>query len=75
MRQVKVTYDASVNAAKIYLVPIGPGEVADTFECGDDVPGGSIYLDFNKDGRLLGIEVLRARETLPEEVLEQAERI
>ena len=72
---MKVTYDASVNAAKIYLVPIGPGEAASTFECGDDLPGGSIFLDFDQDGRLLAIEVLRARETLPTEVLEQAERL
>jgi uncharacterized protein YuzE len=70
---VRVTYDSSVDAAKIYLVPIGPGEVTDTFACGDDVPGGSIYLDFDKDGRLLGIEVLRASATLPEELLAEAE--
>ena len=72
---MKITYDADAKAAMISLVPIAPGAVADTFECGDDTPGGSIYLDFDKDGRLLGIEVLSARETLPEELLEQAERL
>jgi uncharacterized protein YuzE len=72
---VRITYDREADAATIYLVPIAPGGVADTVECGGEGPGGSIYLDFDKDGRLLGIEVLRARDTLPDEVLAQAERL
>jgi uncharacterized protein YuzE len=75
LRNVRITYDHEVDAAMIYLVPIATGEVADTVECGGEGPAGSIYLDLDKDGRLLGIEVLRARETLPDEVLAQAERI
>jgi len=40
------------------------------------VPGeheaGSVNLDFDRDGRLLGIEVLAASRWLPREVIEQA---
>jgi uncharacterized protein YuzE len=71
--EVRVTYDADSNAAMIYLVPIGPGEVATTV-VGDD-EAGSVNLDFDREGRLIGIEVLRARQTLPPQVIEQAEKI
>jgi uncharacterized protein YuzE len=53
---MKITYDAVANAAYIYLVPIGKGQVARTMH----VHGNSnIILDFDKDDRLLGIEFLR----------------
>ncbi len=36
---------------------------------------GMINLDFNKSGRLIGIEIVNATKLLPYEVLEKAERI
>ena len=70
---MRVTYDAEVNAAYIYLAPIGRGEIAETIEA--DVPDGvrgSIYLDFDAQGRLRGVEVLNATCVLPEDVLRGA---
>ena len=56
--EITVTYDGSADAAYIHLVPIRADGVATT------VPGeheaGSVNLDFDRDGRLLGIEVLAA---------------
>jgi len=59
------------DAASFYLVPIGEVDVT--------VPGedeaGSVNLDFNRNGELVGIEVLSARRSLPAEFLKDAERI
>lgn len=66
---MRVTYDESVDAAYIYLTEIGCGEAQITTPVNND-----INLDFDKDGRLLGIEVLNARNRLPVEVLNQADR-
>ena len=68
---VMVTYDRSVDAAFIYLVQIGPGGSERQVEA---VPE-AIILDFDKDDRLIGIEVLDAKHRLPKSVLESAERI
>jgi uncharacterized protein YuzE len=71
--EIRVTYDGSADAAMIYLVPIGPGEVATTVVGEDEA--GSVNLDFNSLGQLIGIEVLGASRSLPRGVIEQAERI
>jgi uncharacterized protein YuzE len=58
----------------IYLKDrIGPGEAARTYV--QDGFGADINLDFDKSGRLIGIEVLHAHERLPKETLEKAEII
>jgi uncharacterized protein YuzE len=75
---MRVTYDGTVNAAMIYLKDrIGPGEAARTYVCRPDQDGfgADINLDFDKSGRLIGIEVLHAHERLPKETLEKAEII
>ncbi|MEV4604354.1 DUF2283 domain-containing protein [Amycolatopsis sp. NPDC049253] len=76
MANLKVTYDASADAAyvyftdpateprSVYMYPCAPGEV-----------GGMINLDFQADGRVLGVEVLAARSKVPEFLLDGAERI
>ena len=71
--EVRVTYDAVANAALIYLVPIGPGEV-DISVPGED-EASSVILDCDKEGRLVGIDVQSASKSLPPEVIAQAERI
>ncbi|MFT2707646.1 DUF2283 domain-containing protein [Clavibacter zhangzhiyongii] len=72
---MRITYDASVDAAYIYLTGIiGDGEV-DTTIHSLLTPGdrGEVALDFDADGRLLGIEVLHASAVLPAAVLAGAE--
>jgi len=61
------------NAAYIYLLPINPGGVETTVRGEDEAS--SVNLDFDRDGRLVGIEVLNARQHLPSEVLDQAESL
>jgi uncharacterized protein YuzE len=74
---MRVTYDASVDAAYVHLTgAIGDGEVASQIHSlltpGDR---GEVVLDFDAEGRLLGIEVLNASAVLPAAVLAGAERI
>lgn len=70
--QFKVTYDPSVDAAYLYLVPIGPGEAKMTYGCDPEEVDGQIHLDFDKEGRLIGIEVLDASHKLPKSLLKAA---
>ena len=68
---MKITYDASVGAAYIYLTDdIEPGGVARTYCCDPQEVKGLVNLDFDSGGRLIGIEVLDASELLPEIVLQ-----
>jgi uncharacterized protein YuzE len=71
---MKVSYDKSIDAAYIYLVEvIGPGDVSKTYPCDPLETGAEINLDFDRAGRLLGIEVLDASRALPHQVLKLAE--
>jgi uncharacterized protein YuzE len=71
---MRVTYDSEVDAAYIYLVDlIPPGAAKKTYTCDATEVNGMINLDFDASGRLLGIEVLDAREKLPPELLDEAE--
>ena len=71
--EVRVTLDRDADAAYIYLREIGPAESA--YQCAVDCDGaeGMILLDLDREGRLIGIEVLNAQRGLPAEVLEAAE--
>jgi uncharacterized protein YuzE len=71
--EVRVTYDGSTDTAYIYLVPIASAEVAATV-VGDD-ESGAVNLDFDGEGRLLGIEVTCASRCLPGAVIDAAERL
>jgi uncharacterized protein YuzE len=66
---VKIESDADVDAAYIYLCEIGAGGVATTVpgEPGSDAL--MVNLDFDRDGRLVGIEVMDASTKLPREFL------
>jgi Protein of unknown function (DUF2283). len=73
---MKIRYDRSVNAAYIYLVSqIEPGQVKNQYHCDIKKVRGMINLDFDSEGRLLGIEVLDADHFLSKELLDQAEII
>jgi uncharacterized protein YuzE len=67
---MRITYDSSVDAAYIYLIPeITDGQVAKTYTCDPLGVGGQINLDFDSSGILLGIEVLDANKKLPHVLL------
>lgn len=72
---MRITYDPEVDAAYIYLIPIAPGGVAKTYPCDPEAVNGMINLDFDREGRLLGIEVLDASQKLPHAVLEKLDSV
>jgi len=63
---VKITYDTSVDAAYLKLksekdqTPFGF-----TYCCDPAEVDGQIHLDFDENGRLIGVEVLNAKDKLP----------
>ncbi|MBU2458922.1 MAG: DUF2283 domain-containing protein [Nanoarchaeota archaeon] len=62
---MKIEYDKEADAGYIYLVDeIKEGEAAKTIELDPN-----IILDFEKNGKLLGIEVLNASKVLSKDVL------
>ena len=68
---MRVTYDKSTDVAYIYMTSdIGAGGVAKTYCCDPLEVNGQINLDFDHDGRLVGIEVLGASKRLPLAILE-----
>ena len=74
---MRVTYDPQVDAAYIYLREIDSGGVKHTVPL-DDLESnvesvGRLVLDFDEEGRLVGIEALDACEVLPPELLRDAE--
>ena len=73
---MKISYDRSADAAYIYLVnQIGSGEVKNQYHCDVKKVKGIINLDFDSEGRLLGIEVLDASRFMSRESLDGAEII
>ena len=70
---IRVLFDPPVDWAYIYLRDIEPGGFARTVTV-PEVPG-DIILDFDREWRLIGIEVMPASRVLPTELLERAERV
>ncbi len=67
---MKFTYDKEVDAAYIYLeYPIHSGQVEKTVELNEN-----INLDYDSEGKLLGVEILNAKKNLKEKTLEEAEK-
>ena len=66
---MNLEYDNQVDAAYISLAAVEPVDVKVSYACDPDEVGGQIQLDFDGDGRLIGIEVLDASHMLPEVVL------
>lgn len=65
---MRVEYDAEADSAYLYLADIEPGTVSDTVE-GEGMAEG-VNLDFDAEGKLVGIEVLDASGRLPPEMFE-----
>lgn len=67
---VTITYDPIANAAYVRLSATAPGEVRRTSEV---LPSG-VLLDFDKEDRLVGIEILNANAILTRETIQTAVR-
>jgi uncharacterized protein YuzE len=73
---VRMTHDSEANAAYIYLVDeIHRGEVARSCFADIAMDNASITVDFDAEGRVLGIEVLGASQVLRAETIGAAEDI
>ena len=73
---VRVTYDGAADAAYIFLVDrVLPGEAVRTAVGAAPTATTSVNLDFDVDGRLLGVEVLGASSVLRQETLQLAARL
>ncbi|MFF3946880.1 DUF2283 domain-containing protein [Streptomyces sp. NPDC001902] len=76
MADVRVTYDKTANAAYVYLTePQARVKSARVYPCNPVDVDGMINLDFDEQGRLIGIEVLAASSKLPAYLLQSAERL
>ena len=67
---MRVTFVRAANAAYLSLVPIGQGEAVR-----QEVSDSGIILDFDRQNRRIGIEVLGATKRLPQQVRDGAERL
>lgn len=64
---MKLEYDKEVDAAYIYIkYPIKDGEAEKTIELNDD-----LIVDFDKNGKLIGIEILNASKVIGKDVLKE----
>ena len=69
MKFMKFEYDKEVDAAYIYLKhPIEDGEAVKTIELNDN-----IRIDFDKKGKILGMEILDPSKVLNKNVLLEAQ--
>ncbi|GGN56848.1 hypothetical protein GCM10011579_018430 [Streptomyces albiflavescens] len=76
MPDVRVTYDKTVDAAYVYLTePQTHVKSAHMYPCDPVDVDAMINLDFDEQGRLIGIEVLAASSKLPKYLLQTAERL
>lgn len=72
---MRITYSKIEDSAYIYLDTIKAGGVAKTEPCNIEGLKGEVNFDFDKNGRLVGIEILGASKVLPKEVLDKAEKL
>ena len=76
MADIRVTYDQKANAAYIYFTEARENsKVSHMYPCDPVEVGGMINIDFDENGRLVGIEVLAASSKLPQDLLDAAERL
>ena len=66
---MRLSFDRAVNAAYIYLVAIGHSEVEKTESVTPAHNRGTYNLTLNKNGRLIGIEILKCYSGAVHEVL------
>jgi uncharacterized protein YuzE len=67
---LRIEYDPEANAAYIYLTAeIPAGGVSRTVCVDPSEIGGMVNLDLDDEGRIIGFEVLDARQMLPRDIL------
>lgn len=72
---MRVTFDAEDNVGYIHLVEeLMPGRSARRVVA-EDEHGSAVVLDFDGEGRLLGVELLSARRQLHPDLLGTADRV
>ncbi len=65
---MKLTYDKEVDTAYIYMqYPIKDGECKTTKEIDEN-----IIVDFNAEGKIIGVEILNASKVLDKKVMQEA---
>lgn len=68
---MRITYDKQADAVYIYIQNnIKKGGVAKTYMCDTADIDGMINLDFDEQGRLIGIEIMDASKKLPKDLLD-----
>lgn len=73
---MEIEWSEEVDAVCIRLVEeIGAGGIGETYACDPRQVNGQIQLDFDHEGRLVGIEVLDASRLLRQEALDQGHPI
>jgi uncharacterized protein YuzE len=73
--ELRVTFDRSADCAFIYLREIEAGGVATACNVECDEAMGDVVVNLDREGRIIGIEIIGATRGLPAAVLESAERI
>ena len=69
---MRIHYDRSADAAYIYLREIAPGDATTQLPLFGKPLHDHVVLDFDRDARLIGIDVMSASRALPEELLRDA---
>ena len=73
---MRITYDAEADAAYVFLVdPIPPDGAVRQQVAELDLDGSTLIVDRDTDGRLLGLEILGARDLLDPRTLAGADRL
>ena len=72
---MRVTYDAEANSIHIGFLDIPSGEVFEDFVCEAEQLRGDVVLWLDKNGQLLGMALLNAREMVPRAFLDGVERV
>ena len=72
---MRVTHNRRTDTAYIYLTDYDDSDVARWDGLAGHLIGGDFTFDFDKSGRLLGIEVKFAAQGLPPDFLEEAEPV
>ena len=71
---MRVRFDPEANAAYIALPRAEGASVARSHVCDVHLDESAILLDFDAEGRLLGVELLGASRLLPGDALDAADR-
>ena len=70
---MRITFDPAANAAYVYVVDsIGVGEAHQSLPFYDEGSGVEVVVDIDREGKVLGFELLSARQQLRAETLDSA---